>query len=525
MDIFWILFAFVCGLAVKQFGLPPLIGYLIAGFLLNFAGLESNDALEAIANIGITLMLFTIGLKLHLGDLIKLEVWAGTLGYTALWILIFAGIALFLGALSAPYFSDLSWQSAALLAFAFSFSSTVCVIKVLEDSGEKTTRHGRFAIAVLVMQDLIAVIFLVVAAGKIPSIWAVLLFGLLLVRPIFNKILDNSGHGELLALSGFLFALGGYELFAALGVKGDLGALAAGVLLSHHNKASELSKSLFAFKDLFLIGFFLTIGLAALPDLTMVLTAVLLTLLLPLKLLLFFGLLCYFRLRARTANLVSLVLTNYSEFGLIVMILGVQLNLLDDHWLVILALSLSISFAITCIYYHNAHKLYASAKQVLSRFERPQILPEDDFFQPKNAEILVIGTGRVGQGAYHALYNELGDRVWGMDANSERIKQQKQQGMHVFVGDAENADLWENLNVANIKLVLIAIPSIEDCRNINEQLKVAGYHGKIAAIARYEDDRNQLMSYGIDKVFDFFIEAGAGFAEESLHLIGLHKRL
>ena len=112
-----------------------------------------------------------------------------------------------------------------------------------------------------------------------------------------------------------------------------------------------------------------------------------------------------------------------------------------------------------------------------------------------------------------------------MDADIARIEQQKSQGMHVFVGDAENADLWENLNVAGIKLILIAIPSIEDCRNINEQLKAAGYQGKIAAIARFEDDREELQRYGIDNVFDFFIETGAGFAEESLHLIGLHKHL
>jgi len=523
MDIFWILFAFGCGLIVKQFGLPPLIGYLVAGFLLNFAGVEGNEGLEMIAHVGLSLMLFTIGLKLHVGDLMKKEVWGGTLSYTMLWMLLFGGLALFLGAISVPYFADLSLQAAALLAFAFSFSSTVCVIKVLEESGEKSTRHGRFAIAVLVMQDIIAVLFLVFAAGKIPSIWAILLFGLIFIRPLFDKILASSGHGELLALSGFMFALGGYELFALFGVKGDLGALIFGVLLSRHAKASELSKSLLAFKDLFLVGFFLTIGLAALPDLSMVLVALLLACLLPLKMLLFFGLLCYFRLRIRTASLVSLVLTNYSEFGLIVMVLGVQLGLLDQHWLVILALSLSISFVVTCVYYHRAHILYRKYKKLLARFEHPQKLPEDNFVQPRNAEVLVIGTGRVGRGAYQALYNELGDRVWGMDANDERIKQQQAMGMHVFIGDGENADLWEKLNVAGIKLILIAIPSIDDCRNISEQLKVAGYRGKIAAIARFEDDREKLQNYGIDKVFDFFVEAGTGFAEESLHLIGVHK--
>ena len=80
------------------------------------------------------------------------------------------------------YFADLSFKTAALLGFAVSFSSTVCIVKVLEESGEMRTRHGKLAIAVLVMQDVAAVLFLVVATGKVPSIWALALFGLFLVK-------------------------------------------------------------------------------------------------------------------------------------------------------------------------------------------------------------------------------------------------------------------------------------------------------------------------------------------------------
>ncbi len=76
------------------------------------------------------------------------------------------------------------------------------------------------------------------------------------------------------------------------------------------------------------------------------------------------------------------------------------------------------------------------------------------------------------------------------------------------------------MDVSSIRLVLIATPATEDCRNIAEQLHIAGYAGKIAAIARFEDDRETLLNYGIDKVFDFFVEAGIGFAEDSLRLIG-----
>lgn len=525
MDIIWILFAFACGFAVKQLGLPPLIGYLAAGFMLNFYGASMTPGLQEIADLGVTLMLFTIGLKLNIRDLLKPETWAGTFANTGLWTLLFTAIALFLGTLSAPYYTELDWQSAALLAFALSFSSTVCVIKMLEESGEMATRHGRYAVGILVMQDVIAVIFLVLAEGKVPAIWALLLPVLFFARPLFGKLLTLSGHGELLVLSGFMFALGAHELFYLVNIKGDLGALLFGVLLSQHEKASELSKSLLAFKDIFLVGFFLSIGLVALPDISMMITALLLIPLLFIKLAMFFLAFARLRLRARTASLSSLLLTNYSEFGLIVMVVGVDLGLIGKEWLVILALAISISFVITCVYYHRAHSIYARFKDALHRFERDRPLEEDVFVQPTGAEILVIGTGRTGIGAYRALYREMGDRVWGMDADRERIEQQLEQGLHVFVGDGESADLWASLDVSRIKLVLIAVSATEDCRNITEQLQMVNYPGKIAAIARFEDDREALLSYGIHKVFNFFVEAGIGFAEDSLRLIDYEREV
>ena len=132
-----------------------------------------------------------------------------------------------------------------------------------------------------------------------------------------------SGHGELLVLSGFMFALGAHELFYLVNIKGDLGALIFGVLLAQHPKASELSKSLLSFKDIFLVGFFLSIGLVALPDASMIVTAALLVPLLLIKIAMFYMSFLRLRLRARTASLSSLLLTNYSEFGLIVMVVGV----------------------------------------------------------------------------------------------------------------------------------------------------------------------------------------------------------
>ncbi|WP_432473564.1 cation:proton antiporter [Amphritea sp. HPY] len=519
MDFIWILFAYFCGLSLKIIGLPPLIGFLLAGFLLHFLGIEPTASLDTLADLGITLMLFTIGLKLHIGDLLRREVWASTLSHMGLWTLLFGSLALLMATVAVPFYSEVDLQTAALLGFALSFSSTVCIVKLLEENGELKTRHGQLAIGVLVMQDIVAVLFLVIATGKLPSLWALLLFALIFARPLLFRLLDKAGHGEMLPLTGFFFALGGYELFQLVGVKGDLGALVFGILLSQHSKATELTKSLLSFKDLFLIGFFLSIGFTALPTWSMLGTATLIALLIGVKFLMFFILFTRLQLRSRTAYLASLALSNFSEFGLIVAALSVDSGWLSREWLVILALAVSISFIITSVLYPSAHRFYMLHKARLKQYESSVRLAADSISQPKDAEVLVIGLGRVGKGAYKSLQNILDHRVAGLDSDRFRAQELQQMGMNICIGDGEDADFWENFDTSDIGLILLALPSIEDSRNITYQLVNAGYQGKIAAIARYEDDREKLLEAGIDKVFNFYKEAGTGFAEDSLMLM------
>ena len=525
MEYVFLLFAFICGLTIKLTGIPPMVGYLAAGFILNAYGFSMTDNLQQIADLGITIMLFTIGLKLNVKDLSKREVWLGSIAHTMVWVAVTSVVVMGLGFMFASATGNMNWQNAALIAFALSFSSTVCVIKILEESGESKTRHGRLAIGILVMQDVFAVVFMVAVTGKLPSVWALGLFALIPALPLINRIIDRSGHGELLPLTGFVLALGGYHLFDLVDMKGDLGALIVGILLARHSKAVELSKSLLAFKDLFLIGFFLSIGLTALPTLDMLLLALAVCLLLPLKAVLFFGLFTSLRLRARTSYLTSLVLSNYSEFGLIVGALAVSLGLLGEHWLVVLALAVSMSFVLTSLLYRNSHSRYVRIKSTITRFERDRRLPEDIYPSLDNAHFLVIGMGRVGLGAYRSLSKLVDSHVVGMDADRPKTERLREEGLNVICGDGEDIDLWENLNISQAQLVLLALPSIEDAINITRQLKYAGYTGKVAAIARYEDEVNSLLEHGVDKVFNFFTEAGLGFAEESLAYVHANQNV
>lgn len=519
MDFIWILFAFTCGLAAKKISLPPSIGFLAAGFILNIAGYQADASLSLLSNLGITIMLFTIGLKLNISNLFKTEVWLGCSMHTLLWIVVTITFVKLLALMSVNYFSDLDLKTAALIAFALSFSSTVCVIKLLEENGEMRTRHGKLAVSILVIQDLIAVAFLVAATGKVPSIWAFALLGLFLIKPLINKIIDHVGHGELIPLIGFFLALGGYELFELVNIKGDLGALLVGMFLASHTKATEINKALMSFKDIFLIGFFLSIGFTAIPTFEMLGLATLLVLLIPVKFVMFYGIFTLLKVRCRSAFLSALSLSNFSEFGLIVGALCVAAGWLSNDWLVILALSMAVSFIFTNIIYRFAHILFAKYRDFLSRFERKEKLEEDIFAQPEQRPIVVIGMGRVGMGAYRAINSHSGNLAWGLDADKEKITSLAAQGIDAYYGDAEDIHFWESLDLTKLELILLTLPSVQDAISITTQLNAANYQGKIAAVARFDDERVQLEEFGIDKVFNFYSEAGVGFAEESLALI------
>jgi predicted Kef-type K+ transport protein len=272
MDPFWILLAFILGFAAFRIGLPPLVGYLFAGFVLQGFGIEGGESLEQIADLGVMLLLFTIGLKLDLRSLLKPEIWVGASIHMIVTVFTFGSGICILSAMGLSVFDALDFKRSLMFAFALSFSSTVFAVKVLEGRGEMASLHGRISIGVLVMQDIFAVLFLTFSTGKIPSpLTIALIIGLLAAKPLLAAILNHVGHRELLLLFGIFLALGlGAAGFEFVGLKPDLGALVSGVLIAGHAKADEISKSLLSLKDLFLVGFFLNIGLSGIryPDTT-----------------------------------------------------------------------------------------------------------------------------------------------------------------------------------------------------------------------------------------------------------------
>ena len=515
-DIIAIAVAFILGLGVRLVGLPPLVGYLIAGFILYGAGMRASVTLQEFSEMGVTLLLFSIGLKLRLGSLLMPQIWAVASLHMVITVVLASLFIYGLGIAGLAVFAGLGVELLILIAFALSFSSTVFAVKVLEGKGEMGSFYGRIAIGILIIQDIAAVIFLAASTGKIPSPWALLLLGLIPARPLLHRLLERSGHGELQVLFGLTLALGGAQLFEMAGVKGDLGALILGILLASHERASQLARQLLGFKDLFLVGFFLTIGLSGPLQAQAIWIALLLLVLVPLKTALFFTLLNAFRLRVRTSLLTSLSLSNYSEFGLIVAAIAVSSGWLASEWLIIIAIALSLSFIIAAPLNTAAHVLYSRFRNGLARFESPRRVPEEEVLDPGEADVIVIGMGRVGSVAYDHVRRQLGDVVLGVDMDEERVKTLQESGRRVMCGSATDPDHWERVQLGTnkVKLILLAMPKYEENLFATEQLKALGYGGKIAAIAKYPDEVAALRQAGVDRAYNLYAEAGAGFAED-----------
>lgn len=514
--VIYLLVTFGLGGLAMALRLPPLVGFLAAGFVINALDVPNLPMLETMADLGVTLLLFAIGLKLDVRILFRREVWLTTTVHmvisvvavsVVLWLAAVIGIAMLAGQ---------NLQTILLLAFALSFSSTVFVVKVLEERGESHALYGRIAIGILVMQDIVAVVFLTATSGHLPSIWALTLVGLWPLTRLLRRIWGRLGHGEMQSLFGIVMALvPGYALFSAVGLKGDLGALIMGVLLASHPASSELARSLFHIKELLLVGFFVSIGLTGLPDIPTIGVALLMVALLPFKGALYMLLLAAMKLRYRTSILTGLSLMNYSEFGLIVVSVGVSAGILAPAWLVEISIAVALSFVVSALVNGRGHLMVEKIAARLPTRDELTLHPEERPGDAGDAEVVVIGMGRVGLAAYHRLTDHYGLRVVGVDYDGPRIERLEKVGLHVIEGDATDLDFWNRMRRSgSVRIAVLAMPRHGANVTALECLRESGFAGKVAAVARYEDEVQWAKDHGVDTAFNVYAGAGLELADQ-----------
>lgn len=502
--------ALLFGLLARTLGLPPLVGFLAAGFALHaldarWAVLDEGgaDAIAHVAHLGVLLLLFSLGLKLKPAQIAQPAVVGGGLLHGLMVVLLFAPALVLL--------AGVGGREALLVAIALSFSSTVLAAKMLEAKRDLSAFYGRIAIGILIVQDLVALAALASAGAKSPSPWALLLVALPIARPVMHRLVDRCGRDELLLVAGMAMALAMGAGFGALGISSELGALVAGLMVGNHPRARELTASLWSLRELFLVAFFVQIGLAGLPTAQDWLVAGLLLVALPLKIALFFFLLLAFRLRARNAFLAALALGAYSEFGLIVAsgVPGLE------AWLTPIALAVALSFVVSAPLNRAASALFERFEPVLARRQREGRHPDEVAPALGHAEALVFGMGRTGSAAYDELSARL-DSVVGIDSDPYLVREQVEAGRTAVMADAEDADFWRSVDLASLRMVVLAMDDIEAKRAAARQLRARGFKGPVVAHALHARDVDLLRADGADDTHLTMHEAGRQLAASAV---------
>ena len=506
MELVWIAAAFGAGLLAKVMRLPTLVGYLAAGLVLGLAGVESTDLLRTIGDLGVTLLLFTVGLHISWRSLAQAQV----VGVGSLHLLIstavFSALLLVWG---------LPPLSALLIGVALSFSSTVLTAKSLDARGELDSYHGRLAIGILILQDLVAVLLLALSGDENPSVWALALLALPLLRPLLLRLMYAAGHEELLLVYGLLLALGAGWLFEVVGLDAKLGALLMGIVLAGDPRSEELAEKLWALKEVFLVGFFLQVGLAGLPQGSGWLLLAVLLVLLPLKGVLFFALMILFRLRARTAFLSSVSLTAYSEFALIVVAGAAAVGLVGTEAVALVGLLVAISFALNAPVSRFVNPLWARWEARLTPYERDVRHPDHEPRSLGAADTVVLGMGRAGEAAYDYLLGQ-GQRPLGFDNDPAQIQRHLAAGRRVILGDANDPELWTGLELAALEGVLITLGEAVAEARAAASLRAEGYGGFIGALQRYPENEAALREAGVSISFLPLAQAGRELAQARL---------
>ena len=509
----YLLAVVVLGFAATLLRLPPLVGFLAAGFVLGASDLPNLDFVQTLGDLGVAVLLFTIGLKLDPRVLARREV-AGTAAI-ALVLLTTLSAALVVPLLLVGLWVDTVTPAGAVaLCFALSFSSTVVVVKLLEDRDDAASLYGRIAIGVLVAQDIAAVAYMTFSSEEPPSPWALSLVALWPASGLFGKVLNRIDHREMRTLFGMSMALlPGYLLFDILGLDGDLGALIMGALLASHPAAKGLSSALFTIKELLLVGFFLAIGMDGVPGAGAFVLAAALLLLLPVRALVYAVVVRLMRMRRRTSVMTGLAMTAYSEFALIVVSVAVRQKLLGGGWTAAVSLALALSFIVSSIVNRRPAGLVRRMTGRIPHRPSSTLHPEERPLNLLGVRTVVFGIGRVGRATYNRLYADGETGVLGIDNDASKVETLAKQGYNILEADATDQEFWDRLDAVHATKAVLAMSEPGANVRVLEWLNRSSFEGRVIAVAAFDDEAETMRRAGVDAVINMYDGLGDALAQ------------
>lgn len=509
------------GLLLRQ---PLIIVYILLGVALGPSGTElvkSQDIIDLLAQVGIAILLFLVGLELNPDYIRRIGAVAVATGLGQLTFTIILGflITLLLGK---------DWLTALYLAIALTFSSTIIIVKLLSDKRELDTLHGRIAIGFLIVQDIAVIVALVAMSvlggggirehgllqvlGVIALKLALLGAGLFLVmRYLIGRLLRFLARSlELLLIFAVAWAVGLAALGAELGFSKELGAFLAGFALSPTHFRDAISTRLTPLRDFLLLFFFIDLG--AKFDLSVVQqelgAALILSLFVlvgnPLIVMIIMGLMGY---RKKTGFLAGLTVAQISEFSIIFVAMGMALGHIGMDALGITTMVGLITIALSTYMILYSQPLYRRLERFLSPFERKtpyaELKLERQNAHDQPLEVIVFGMGRTGRLVLEH-YHELGIRALGVDYDPEAVYAMQAKGIPALFGTAEDQEFIRELPLKEAKLLVITLPHLDDVQDLMRTINETEFDGRVIAVARSDADAVALKQLGVDEVLNPF---------------------
>ncbi|MFL0413233.1 cation:proton antiporter [uncultured Sphingomonas sp.] len=451
-------------LLFRRLGLGATLGYLVAGAVVGpqILGLVGDaEAKLGIAELGITLLLFVVGLELNPTRLWKLKediFGLGLLQVTLCGMVIAAIVAVFV---------KFSLPAALALGLPLALSSTAQVLPMLQSSGRLRTPFGERAFSILLFQDLsiIPLITIIAALSRNPADaggppgWLLILYtigavagliaaGRFLLRPLFRWI-GNMGEREMFVFAALFTVIASAALMEALGLSTALGAFVAGVMLADSPYRHELEADVDPFRSILLGLFFLTIGmlldLSAIAERPFFVLAMAVALIAT-KTLVIFGLGLAFKMTWRSALALGLLLSQGGEFGFVLFAQATHAYLIAPEAASLFGAIITLSMATT--------PFLMSATR---RFrEEPIVKEERDGPMADGANALIVGYGRFGQTVGQMLLAQ-DIPVTLIDTDIEMIDIAGEFGAKVYYGDGTRLDLLRQAGAAEAELILFCI--------------------------------------------------------------------
>lgn len=467
--------AAIFGLLLHLLKQPLVIAYIIAGVIvgpLGFNIIQSEDTLEIFSKLGITTLLFIIGL--HLNPKVIREV-GGISLITGLGQIFFTSGIGFLITLLFGF----ALVEAIFIAIALTFSSTIIILKLLNDKGDLDKLYGKISIGFLLVQDLVACLILLIISlmaqtgqadlSATLGILSLQLVGLTLLIvavsiylfPLMLKIAASSA--ELLFLFSVTWGLILATAFYLTGLSIEVGALIAGVTLSATAYASEMASRLRPLRDFFIVTFFILLGSQlGLDNLgTTLLPAVVLSIFVlignPLIVFYLMNLLGY---QNRTGFMAGLTVAQISEFSMILIALAYTTGLVDDDIVSLVTLVGLVTIAVSSYMIIYSNRLYAWVSPVLKMISIRKIRYKEVPTGEKDFQALLFGYGRVGSDYLRTLQKlELNPLI--VDFNPEVIEKLDQTQIQHAFGDAEDIEFLSDLPISQVNIVISTLNDLE----------------------------------------------------------------